>query len=113
MSYLYMNKYLRFHRQSHVANPLEPIPSPEYDNLRATVVAAELILLRVLGFETRIPSPMDYLQRYLERAMEDVDTVGEDYETWDKEATEEYGVVVGGISESRMGRICRLRVVEA
>ena len=58
-------------------------------------------------------SPMEYLQRYLERVMEGVETVGEDYERWGKEATEEYGVVAGGILESRIGKICRLRAIEA
>ncbi|KAL8968738.1 MAG: hypothetical protein Q9183_002323, partial [Haloplaca sp. 2 TL-2023] len=177
MSYLYLNKYLRFHRQSGLFDSLDPyvcppfpprdpiktstltippstiqtlalatlslaskstesprrlssillpahallhprtprlrIPSPEYDTLRATIVAAELVLLRILGFETRLSCPMDYLQRYLERVMEGVETVGEDYERWGKEAREEYGVVVGGVLESRMGRMCKSRVVEA
>ncbi|KAL8827803.1 MAG: hypothetical protein Q9191_002960, partial [Dirinaria sp. TL-2023a] len=72
------------------------IPSETYDNLRATLVQAELILLRVLGFELRLPSPMEYLPRYLERAMEDLADAGEDYEGGGKDARAEYGVVEGG-----------------
>ena len=97
-------------------NPLSgalKIPSEAYDTLRATLVQAELALLRVLGFELRLPSPMDYLPRYLERAMEDVNDVGEDYEAWEKEARAEYGVVEGGWMESRLGRIARRNVIDA
>ncbi|KAL8920090.1 MAG: hypothetical protein Q9208_006443 [Pyrenodesmia sp. 3 TL-2023] len=132
MSYIYLNKYLRFHRTSQTSDPLDSytlslatlslaskstesprrlssillpahaflhpfstsdstltVPSPKYDALRATVVQAELILLRILGFELRLSSPMDFLQRYLERAFEELDRVGEDYDAWDKEAREE------------------------
>lgn len=57
---------------------------------------------------------MEFLQRYLERALEDVDRVGEDYDAWDKEAREEYGVLDGnGVMATRMGRACRVGVVEA
>ncbi|KAL8710306.1 MAG: hypothetical protein Q9220_005076 [cf. Caloplaca sp. 1 TL-2023] len=158
-SYLYLNKYHRFHRTSQPPDPLDPytlslatlslaakstesprrlssillpaynllhpssapqkapaltIPSPTYNILRATLVQAELILLRILGFELRAPSPLDFLQRYLERALEDVSAGGgEDFDQWDREAKEEYGVVKGGVMESRLGRLCRGRVVDA
>lgn len=85
-----------------LAKPLK-IPSVEYDALRATLVQAELILLRVLGFELRIASPMEWVGRYLQRAMEEVD-VGEDYERWGKEEKAEYGVREGGWMEMRLGR---------
>lgn len=88
------------------------IPSPRYDALRATLVEAELLLLRILGFELRLSSPMDFLQRYLERALEDVQAVGEDYDAWDKEGREEYGVL-DGLLETRIGRDCRARSVTA
>ncbi|KAL8904926.1 MAG: hypothetical protein Q9207_002956 [Kuettlingeria erythrocarpa] len=156
LAYLYLNKYLRFHRTSQSSDPLDSytlslatlslaakstesprrlssillpayallyrpstpassslaIPSPKYDALRATLVQAELILLRILGFELRLPSPLDFLQRYLERAMEDVDRGGEDYDAWEKEAREEYGVI-DGVMDTRMGKACRTEVVEA
>ncbi|KAL8730280.1 MAG: hypothetical protein Q9166_004163 [cf. Caloplaca sp. 2 TL-2023] len=167
MSYLYRNKYLRFHRSSDSPDPLDPIscdkctnplpshpqtlslstlslsskstesprrlssillpaytllhsdtkpplksPSPTYDTLRATLVQAELILLRVLGFELHLPSPLEYLQRYLERAMEDVESVGEEFDAWEREAKDEYGVL-GGMIDGRMGRGCRGMAVDA
>ncbi|KAL8952914.1 MAG: hypothetical protein Q9222_001204 [Ikaeria aurantiellina] len=159
-SYLYLNKYHRFHRTSRLPDPLDPytlslatlslaakstesprrlssillpahtllhptsptsnhktptlaIPSPIYDVLRARLVQAELILLRVLGFELRIPSPLEYLQRYLERALEEVESSGEEFDAWDREAREEYGVVNGGLMESRLGRMCREKAINA
>ncbi|KAL8881061.1 MAG: hypothetical protein Q9198_001658 [Flavoplaca austrocitrina] len=159
MSYIYTNKYLRFHRSSATPDPLDPytlslstisiaskatesprrlssillpahallhppapstgkptktltIPSPLYDTLRATLVQADLILLRVLGFQLHIPSPLEYLQRYLERAMEDIENVGEGFDEWDREAKGEYGVL-SGIMEGRVGRGCRAKAVDA
>ncbi|RPB13502.1 hypothetical protein P167DRAFT_486168 [Morchella conica CCBAS932] len=44
-------------------------PSPLYDALRSTLVTAELLLLRVLRFELRLPLPYEYLPRLLERAL--------------------------------------------
>lgn len=88
------------------------VPSQTYDTLRATLVQAELILLRVLGFELRLPLPLDYLPRYLERAMEDAAEAGEDYDSWAKEEQEEYGVVKN-IMETGMGRACRATAVNA
>jgi len=85
-----------------LAAPLT-IPSETYDTLRATLVQAELILLRVLGFELRLASPMDFLGRYLERAMEGVEA-GEDYEGWGREERMEYGVEEGGWRTMRVGR---------
>jgi len=66
-------------------------------------VQAELILLRVLGFELKLASPMDFLGRYLERAMEGVEA-GEDYEGWEREERMEYGVEEGGWRAARVGR---------
>ena len=71
------------------------------------------MLLRVLGFELRLPSPMEYLPRYLERAIEDVADAGEDYERWSKEERAEYGVVEGGWMETGLGRRAREMVVTA
>ncbi|KAL8797158.1 MAG: hypothetical protein Q9195_000625 [Heterodermia aff. obscurata] len=89
--------------QNSLSGPLK-IPSEAYDMLRATLVQAELMLLRVLSFELKLPSPMDYLPRYLERIMEDSNDVGEDYETWGKEYRAEYGVVEGGWMGTRLGK---------
>ena len=72
---------------------------------------AELILLRVLAFELRVPLPLDYLPRYLERTFENIADAGEDYDSWGKEEREEYGVIVG--TDTRVGRACRTKAVEA
>lgn len=55
---------------------------------------------------------MEYLHRYLERAMEDAEASGEDYDAWDREEREEYGVV-DGIMETRVGKMCRERAIGA
>lgn len=86
------------------------IPSQTYDTLRATLVQAELMLLRVLGFELRLPLPLDYLPRYLERVMGDFAEVGEDYDSWGKEEKEEYGVVMETM-DTGLGRACRAMAV--
>ena len=88
------------------------IPSTLYDDLRATLVQAELILLRVLGFELRISLPLDFLPRYLERALEDVVDACEDYDSWGKEEREEYGVL-NDLTETGIGRACRTRALRA
>lgn len=88
------------------------VPSTIYDSLRATLVQAELMLLRILGFELRIPLPLDYLPRYLERAMEDVSGVSENYDSWGKEDKEEYGVVKDAMDTS-LGRACRSKTISA
>lgn len=94
-----------------VAQPLT-VPSEIYDTLRATVVQAELMLLRVLGFELRVPLPLEYLPRYLERATEDLADAGEDYDEWGKEEKEEYGVVRTAM-DTGIGRACRAKAVSA
>ena len=94
-----------------VAKPLT-VPSEIYDKLRATLVQAELILLRVLGFELHVPLPLDFLPRYLERALSDLCDVGEDYESWGDEEKEEYGVLKGPL-ETAIGRACKAKAVAA
>ena len=109
------HRMLHQHEGFSPGNPVKQpltVPSAIYDTLRATLVQAELMLLRVLGFELRIPIPLTFLPRYLERAMEDVASVGEDYGQWAKEEKEEYGVV-GDVMETSMGRACRARAVSA
>ena len=88
------------------------VPSTMYDSLRATLVQAELMLLRILGFELRIPVPLDYLPRYLERAMEDVAGASENYDSWGNEVKEEYGVVKDAMCTS-IGRACRSKAISA
>lgn len=70
------------------------------------------MLLRVLGFELRLPLPLDYLCRYLDRAMGDVSDAGEDYDCWEKEEKEEYGVLKDRM-ETGIGRACRAKAVSA
>lgn len=94
--------------QSVFTRPLT-VPSATYDALRATLVQAEQILLRVLGFELMIPQPLDFLPRYLERAMEDVADAGEDYDAWGTEEKEEFGVV----KDTALGKACKAKAVLA
>lgn len=94
-----------------VAKPVI-VPSATYDALRATLVQAELILLRVLGFELRVPLSLGYLPRYLERAMEDVADAGEDYDSWGKEEKVEYGVL-NGIMDTGIGKACTANAITA
>lgn len=88
------------------------VPSATYDSLRATLVQAELMLLRILSFELRVPLPLDYLPRYLERTMEDVAGASESYDSWGKEEKEEYGVVKDAMNTS-FGRACRSKAISA
>ena len=72
---------------------------------------AELLLLRVLGFELRLSLPLDFVDRYLERAMTDATAVAEDYDRWGREEREEYGVVAW--MDTELGRACRSKAVHA
>lgn len=87
------------------------VSSTTYDTLRATLVQAELILIRVLGFELRFPLPLEHLPRYLERAIGSCANAGEDYDDWDQEQRDEYGVV--GFMETRVARASRAKAVAA
>ena len=89
------------------------IPSEAYDSLRATVVQAELLVLRILGFELRLLSPFEYLSRYLVRIFGDAMDATEDYDALSEEIRNEYGVLPGGILETRVGRMVKAAVVEA
>ncbi|KAJ6260193.1 Cyclin-T1-4 [Drechslerella dactyloides] len=57
--------------------PALRVPSHKYDTLRATIVTAELHLLRILKFELRLPLPHDYIPRILDAALSIIP--GEDY----------------------------------
>ena len=94
-----------------ISQPLV-VPSTIYDTLRATLVQAELMLLRILGFELRIPLPLDYMPRYLERAIGEVADAGENYDSYGKEEREEYGVVKD-IMDTLFGRACRAKAISA
>ncbi|KAM0796120.1 hypothetical protein BDR22DRAFT_893462 [Usnea florida] len=94
-----------------ISRPLV-VPSTVYDTLRATLVQAELMLLRILGFELRIPLPLDYMPRYLERAIGEVADAGENYDSYEKEEKEEYGVVKD-IMDTLFGRACRAKAISA
>lgn len=72
---------------------------------------AELLLLRVLCFELRLSLPLDFIDRYLERALSDATAVAEDYDRWGREEREEYGVV--GWMNTALGRACRIKAVQA
>ncbi len=109
------HRLLHQHDGSSDSNPINrplSVPSAIYDTLRATLVQAELTLLRVLGFELRLPLPLDYLPRYLDRAMGGVADAGEDYDSWGKEEKEEYGVLKDSM-ETGLGRACRAKAVGA
>ncbi len=73
---------------------------------------AESVVLRVLGFDLRLSSPLEFLPRYLERALAEVADVGEDYRSWGKEDREEYGVV-GSVMETGIGRACLAKALDA
>ena len=64
-----------------------------------------------------MPTPLDFLDRYLARALDEM-VMGprgaqgvEEYESWGTEAREEYGVVER--METGVGRACRAKAVEA
>ena len=106
------HRLLHQHKESSsdpVSQPLV-VPSTVYDSLRATLVQAELMLLRILGFELRITLPLDYLPRYLERAMGNI--ASENYDTWENEEKEEYGVVKAAM-DTTLGRACRIKAINA
>ncbi len=92
-------------------------PSVLYDSLRATIVQAELILLRILKFELRIPIPYEFLPRYLERTVGELNLGSngwggtEDYDGQGKEFQEEYKVV--DFMDTGVARACRVRILEA
>ncbi|KAL9039280.1 MAG: hypothetical protein Q9214_004940, partial [Letrouitia sp. 1 TL-2023] len=81
-----------------------------YDALRATLVQAELILLRALGFALRAPVPQHFLHRYLARAMAPL-ARDFDVDEWGREARAEHGAI--DAMDTRVARRCRARGIEA
>lgn len=65
----------------------------------------------MLGFDLRLPHPLEFLPRYLARALEELADATEDYEEWDREQREEYGVV--GRMDTGVARACRAKAIEA
>lgn len=58
-----------------------------------------------------MPHPLEFLPRYLARAMEELADAAENYEEWDREQREEYGVV--GRMDTGVARACRGIAIEA
>lgn len=54
------------------ASPALGIPSHEYDGLRDSLVRAELVILRVLGFDLCLPVPQRYLSQYVGTMLDDM-----------------------------------------
>lgn len=78
---------------------------------------AELILLRTLKFELRIPLPYEFLPRYLERTVGELNfgrnSWGgtEDYDGLGKEDQAEYKVV--DFRDTNVAKACRVKILEA
>ena len=72
---------------------------------------AEMLLLRLLAFELRVPTPLDFVPRYLARAFKEVQDVSEDFDRWSKEEKEELGVIE--CKHGRLERSARLRAIQA
>ncbi|KAF3911362.1 Cyclin-T1-2 [Dactylellina cionopaga] len=86
----------------HPSSPPIRVPSHLYDTLRATIVTAELHLLRILKFELRVAIPHDYIPRMLDAALSIIP--GEDYETLPTEKMEEDKV--SKAADTFLGRQC-------
>ncbi|KAI9697305.1 MAG: hypothetical protein M1836_004869 [Candelina mexicana] len=108
--------YRILHASSPSVQPLT-FPSILYDSLRATIVQAELILLRILKFELRIPLPYEFLPRYLERTVGELNLSNngwggtEDYDGLGKEFQEEYKAV--DLMDTGVSRACRMKILKA
>ena len=87
------------------------IPSEHYDRLRATLVQAELMVLRALRFEVRVPLALDFVPRYLHRTLEDMARVEDDYDRMGQDDKDEYRI--GGLMETATARACHAKVVVA
>ncbi|KAF2808912.1 uncharacterized protein BDZ99DRAFT_521385 [Mytilinidion resinicola] len=102
------HRLLHAHTRAYVPLTLN---SQTYAGLRRTVVAAELLLLRVLRFDAHIPLPLDFLPRYLDRTVGEAGTADVDFDEWGRGEREEVGVC--GFMETGVGRACRGVGVEA
>ncbi|KAI9841346.1 MAG: hypothetical protein M1838_003611 [Thelocarpon superellum] len=101
------------HRFLHSSNPAAPpltLTSPLYAVLRATVVQAEMMLLRVLKFSIRMPIALHHLPRYLVRAIGDGDTVG-GYDGLSEDHKDEYKI--GALMDTALARAVTATTVNA
>ena len=71
---------------------------------------AELLLLRVLGFELRVPTPLEFIGRYTQRVMRDVRESADDYDRWELEERQEYGIA--GRMEIGLGRAVKVKALQ-
>ena len=78
-----------------------------------------MVLLRVLGFDVRLQSPLEWVRGYVSRAVTKTLSTSDgedsyDYDDWTTEEKDEHGVHHrGDVMETRLGRAVRARVVEA
>ena len=89
------------------------VPSQEYDILRATLVRAKLLVLRVLRFELRRDSPLAWIEPFSRRVLEgDDEPLGEGPD-WNAERRGEEGIVAYGMAGGGLVRRARARSVDA
>lgn len=78
----------------HPNDPALTFPSELYDDLRASLVAGEMLLLRVIRFNARIPQARDYLPRILDRMLQtrvsEKSSIYEAAESWLSIAARDY-----------------------
>lgn len=92
-------------------------PFTTYDLLRSAVVQAELMLLRVLEFKLRIPSPLEFLPHYLNRAVGEGNATScgwdgtKNYDGSTSEQKDDYEIV--SLMETGVGKTAQLRAVQA
>ena len=70
-----------------------------------------MLLLRLLAFELCIPTPLEFVPRFLSRVFREVQNVSEDFDRWGKEEKEELGVLES--AHGRLERSARLKAVQA
>ena len=70
-----------------------------------------MLLLRILAFELHLPIPLDFIPRYIARALNEVQDVAEDFDQWSSEEKEELGVIKS--KHGRLERSARLRALHA
>lgn len=77
-------------------------PSTKYDTLRASLVNAELLLLRVLQFDLRQATPFEFLPKLLKRSVL--------FQTKDEERSVRRGICVA--EETPFGLLARTLCLE-
>ena len=89
------------------------IPSDRYDATHSTLVTAELLLLRILGFNLRLVSPFNYLPQYLDRALQGLWEYCQYYDHPSESRRAGREAAAGRMLASRVGLDVRAKVVEA